>query len=409
MDLTTPPAQVVLSRTSGDLVGQAVKLRVQLLDENGNPSVAAADTTVTLAVDAATGAFDTSATGIFDGTSNTITIAEGTSWAAIYYKDTASGARALTATAEGLTDGALDLDIHDRVSPGEVAIYTGNTNWIAKDLADAQAQICYDRLTLLGVTAHWYQSSADTTTLADWMTAATGNGALDVLILYGYLPDTLYPAPNVLPDGSILETYLESTNGDAVINHGDWMFYVSSTNNGDAALSNVTDAPSFILWNEDDTLLSPTEDGMRFTPSLAEFRSDRPFVLNQLSGDWFTEIAFAQLGPRADPVIVRDGDRGRLIPAFQAADQNDPKGAVDAEIIAWLYQIELGGPVQLGDPGAADRLGGAAPEAHRPGPERDQGTGASWRPMPWWPWRPTRRPGSSTRRRMARSTAPSPR
>ncbi len=57
-----------------------------------------------------------------------------------------------------------------------------------------------------------------------------------------------------------------------------------------------------------------------------------------LEGDWLVEAALggSTTGTRADPVIVRDGNRGRLVPVFQSLDRDNPKGAVAAEIISWL-------------------------------------------------------------------------
>ena len=79
-----------------------------------------------------------------------------------------------------------------------MAIYTGNTSWIAKDLADAQAAITVQKLGDAGIPVTLYSDAADQAALADWVAASTGNGKLDVLILYGYLPDTIYPAGNAV-------------------------------------------------------------------------------------------------------------------------------------------------------------------------------------------------------------------
>ena len=70
-----------------------------------------------------------------------------------------------------------------------------------------------------------------------------------------------------------------------------------------------------------------TPEGAAIAPSLVNFLTDRPFHVNELTGDWVVEVALAQSadGTLADPIIVRDGDRGRLIPVHQANAQNDPK------------------------------------------------------------------------------------
>jgi len=110
----------------------------------------------------------------------------------------------------------------------------------------------------------------------------------------------------------------------------------------------MMDIPGIVMW-DDNTCVKATDEGKAIAPDLADFQSDRPFHVDQLINDWFPEVVLAEneAGTRADPIIVRDGNRGRLIPVFQTADQNDPKGAVEAEIITWLMQNATGttGPV----------------------------------------------------------------
>jgi hypothetical protein len=228
---------------------------------------------------------------------------------------------------------------------GEVAIYTGNTVWIDKASADTQARICVDKLNAAGIASAWFASDTDQAALADWVVARTNDGQLDVLVLFGYFPETIYPAGNVLPDGSIAEIFIESTDGDTILNHGDYMFYVSMPFfNQVEGLQNMMDVPGITMW-DDDTPMIVTDDGRVIAPSLNDFMSDRPFHVDELAGDWWVEATLAQnaAGTRADPVVVRDGNRGRLVPALQAVDQDDPKGAVGAEIIIWLM-ANAGGP-----------------------------------------------------------------
>ena len=243
------------------------------------------------------------------------------------------------------------------VSPGQVAIYTGATSWINKEDADLQAQTCVDALSALGITATVFSDAAQEAELATWVQDATGNGELDVLILFGYLPSSLYPAGNTEPDGSIIETFIESTDGDAVINHGDWMFYVSTSLNGAEGLANIMDIPGISMAGNDNPM-SVTAQGRDITPSLTGFLSDRPFHVNELSGEWFPEAVLARSadGSLADPVIVRDGNRGRLIPAFMAPDPN-PMGQVASEIIAWLMSQAVTEPLfRRGDSNADGSL-----------------------------------------------------
>jgi hypothetical protein len=149
------------------------------------------------------------------------------------------------------------------------------------------------------------------------------------------------------------ELFIESTDGDAIINHADRMFWGLNERNGAGGLQNIMDIPGIVMW-DDDTPMKATVEGKQIAPSLTDFASDRPFHVDELINDWVVEVAFAtnDAGTRADPVIVRDGDRGRLIPVFQAADQNDPKG-VAAEIIAYLLGSSAARP-SLADRHAGD-------------------------------------------------------
>lgn len=220
---------------------------------------------------------------------------------------------------------------------GEVVIYTGTTQWIAKAPADEQAQICVDMLNDAGINNTWYKSDGDMETLANWMEDVTDDNGLDICVLYGDMPPTLYPQGNAMPDGSIGEMFIESSDGDAILNHADYMFWGLGNRNAEGGLQNMMDIPGIVMW-DDNTPMIVTDEGKEISPSLPAIQSDRPFHIDQLAGDWEIEVSLAQneAGTRADPIIVRDGDRGRLIPTIQTANGDEPKGAVAAEIIIWL-------------------------------------------------------------------------
>lgn len=338
-------------RIEGQTVGIAMQrplqMTVRLLEDTGSLRAAAADTTVNLATTSTTGAFDTAPNGAFDGSVTSITIPAGEHSAVFYYKDPISNTSVITASSTGLASATRTVTYSP---PGQVAIYTGNVGWIDKAAADAQAQICVDRLNLLGISNVWYSSETQKADVANWVITKTGNGETDVLVLYGYLPDTIYPPGNTQPDGSLAELFIESTDGDAIINHADWIFYVASPpgpNNGVAGLQNMIDTPGIELWY-DNMPMTVTPEAAYIAPSTVNYLSDRPFPTNELIGDWFVEAAIAKLGRLADPVIIREGDRGRVISAFQASYQDDPKGAAATEIVAWLFGKDILEPARVG-------------------------------------------------------------
>lgn len=231
----------------------------------------------------------------------------------------------------------MALPLAPVLAAGEVAIYTGTTQWIDKGAADEQAQICVDMLDDAGISNFWLDSDGDMDALADWMKDVTGDQGLDVCVLYGDLPPTLYPDGNAQPDGSVGETFIETTDGDAFINHADYMFWGLAGRNEVGGLQNMMDIEGITMW-DDNTPCNVTDEGKSISPSLPDIQSDRPFHVDELDGDWEVEVSLAQndAGTRADPIIVRDGNLGRLIPVIQTAGGTEPKGAVAAEIIIYL-------------------------------------------------------------------------
>lgn len=220
---------------------------------------------------------------------------------------------------------------------GDVVIYTGITQWISKAAADEQAQICVDMLNDAGISNTWYDSDSDVGDLADWMESTTGDDGLDICVLYGDFPPEIYPEGNTQTDGSIAETFIETTDGDVFINHADYMFWGLAGRNEEGGLKNMMDIDDIVMW-DDDTAMTVTAEGKAIAPSLTDYASDRPFHVDQLAGNWEVEVSLAQNddGTRADPIIVRDGNLGRLIPVIQTNGGDEPKGAVAAEIITWL-------------------------------------------------------------------------
>ena len=217
---------------------------------------------------------------------------------------------------------------------GEVVMYTDETWWIGQfDAFDESLEMAV-QLHAAGIPFFWLDANG----VRDWMLETKGNGAIDVLVLYGDIPDTIYPPGNARPNGSLAETWLETTDGDTILNHADWIFWGGgAAKNREAGLQNIMDIPGITMWG-DNTPMRVTVSGRAITPTLKNFQSDRPFPLDQLGGNWFAELVLASNtgdgdATRADPVVVRDGDLGRIAIVYQTFEQDDPKGEVAAEII----------------------------------------------------------------------------
>ena len=221
----------------------------------------------------------------------------------------------------------------------DVLIYIGSTSWITNELAAVEARTTKHLLEAKGIRSGITES---VDSVGDWMLQTTANGAVNVCILYGVIPATIYAAGNTQVDGSIAEIWIESTDGDTILNHADYLGYYSSdeTPNYKATLQNLMDLPNLDInvENFEEFQMLITESGRTLTPSLVSFQSDRPFPLEQLDSEWFAEKIFASdtgddEAEGADPIILRDGKRGRIAMVHQTHHGNESKGEVAAQII----------------------------------------------------------------------------
>ncbi len=231
--------------------------------------------------------------------------------------------------------------------PVDVLIYTGATWWITQEYATTVAETTKSLLDAAGLQVDITESAL---VVQDWMLQTNANGAVNVLILYGVLPDTIYAPENQQNDGSIAENWIETLDGDTILNQSDYFGWSSSGGSREehgelgyglntyGALQHLMDNPQISI--DVSVLQIPmiiTEDGMELAPSLISHESDRPIPLDQLEGEWFAEKVLASdtgnaQATQADPVILRDGDRGRLAIARQA-QVDRPTGEVAAEMI----------------------------------------------------------------------------
>ena len=220
---------------------------------------------------------------------------------------------------------------------GDIAIST-DSNWWGQAAADREAQEIVDNVT--GASVELFGDN-DQAALADWVTAHTGDGVSDVLILCGKFPATIYPAGNAEPDGSIAELFLD--DGNTIINTGDWMFYVGTAgNNATEGLHNMMDIPGVDMSGAGENIpCAVTAEGNAVAPSLQALQTDRPFHLDTLGGDWVPELILAQNddGTLADPVIVVNTVTGGRIGIFYQTNgqDNDPRGEVMSEWINNWY------------------------------------------------------------------------
>ncbi|MCG9126044.1 hypothetical protein JT359_00445 [Candidatus Poribacteria bacterium] len=224
-------------------------------------------------------------------------------------------------------------------SPEDVLIFIGKTWWISPENARTEAELTKELLEAKGIQVG---ITGNEESLRDWMLQTTANNSVNVCILNGVLPTAIYPAGNTQPDGSIAEKWIESTDGDTILNQADYLGY--NTTEGKAnergALQNLMDIEDIeIDVYTHDTIMVVSESAGIICPSLTRFESDRPFPLDQLEDDWYAEKIFATdtgnaKATVADPIIVRDGNRGRIAIVYHTQNQNNPKAEVASEIIS---------------------------------------------------------------------------
>ena len=237
----------------------------------------------------------------------------------------------------------------DMAQPVDVLIYTNLSAGIDVPDAEMAAETTRNLLEAEGISV---EITKDGAFVRDWMLQTTNDGKVNVLVLYGVLPASVYAEGN----GSIAENWIETTDGNTILNHAEYIGYYVDVGTGNRnwdtvgvhGLQNLMDNPNITSFihgqGYDDPLpMIVTSDGTAFTPSLANFGSYRPISLNQLRGRWFAEKVFASdtgnaQATYADPVIVRDGNLGRLAilhSSNQPAESKSlPNGEVAAEIIS---------------------------------------------------------------------------
>ncbi len=87
---------------------------------NNNPFNVTGTITINLISTSGTGRFDTSASGPFNGSLTSVTIASGSNYTSFYYKDTTTGTPTITAASAGLTSGTQQ----ETVNPAPTSVPT---------------------------------------------------------------------------------------------------------------------------------------------------------------------------------------------------------------------------------------------------------------------------------------------
>jgi len=247
----------------------------------------------------------------------------------------------------------------------DLALYTGPTNpdWISDDSCRREGDDIINGVKGAFASISDFGDGKEPQ-LGDWCAAHTGNGQVDVIVtVCGTMPSSLYPFPNLEPDGSNIENFVE--DGNVLINIADWIGYMSyeggvrSANNGGDGAANIFDIPGLSFGSRNNSM-TVNANGKKYLPSLKDFTCDRPWHVEQFAGtDWeVTTFADAD-ADNADPAVaVNKVDGGIIAAMIQKAWPNpdpptdDNRGEVVVEFINnWLTEnsdivaVEPGGKV----------------------------------------------------------------
>jgi len=246
----------------------------------------------------------------------------------------------------------------------DLALYTGPTNpgWISNDSCRREGDDIIKGVKGLFGSIDDFGDGAEAN-LGTWCVAHTGNGQVDVIVtVSGTMPGSLYQFPNVDPDGSPVEEFVD--DGNVLINIADWIGYMSyeggvrSADNGGAGAANIFDIPGLSFGSRNNTMVV-NATGKKYLPSLVDFSDDRPWHVEQFAGtDWdVTTFADAD-ADNADPAVAVNSVTGGVIAAMiqkawpSPAVADDNRGEVVVELILnWLPEnsdivaVEPGGKV----------------------------------------------------------------
>ena len=240
---------------------------------------------------------------------------------------------------------ALTVTTSNVQALGDVAIFSEGAGWISQENADIQRAIVFDNLKndVSSVGDVVYKTDVE---IGPWAEERIDDGVADTIILFGWVPTTLYTPENVQVDDSIMERFIYG--GNIVLNCADYIFYVSEEVNGDTGLKTIININAD-MWAEG-TVMTPTDVGKEHTPSLVNFTSERPFKSDQIVDPWSVEAAFGDNGAGFfDPGIIKLNDSsGRVGICMQEPGLGDaPRGQVLIEMIGFIsQQSDVATPVE---------------------------------------------------------------
>jgi hypothetical protein len=227
----------------------------------------------------------------------------------------------------------------------DIAFYVGAPNvdgWYDVDTMNADVEtIIAESGHLFGDVQQFNDDQFDE--FGAWVDDNTNDGELDILWLNGCVPSVLYPYPNVQPDGSRIEEWLDG--GNMIINVGDWFGYVSyeggprQTENGSAGAANILDLSAGIIVSADNTSLTVTPTGREYLPSLGggAVITYRPIVLSAVQAPWEVAALFASTGgtddaateAQADPLVIYNTETDAYVAFINQSSGSGPPGWLD--------------------------------------------------------------------------------
>jgi hypothetical protein len=236
----------------------------------------------------------------------------------------------------------------------DIAFYVGNPNvdgWydVATMLEDVETIIAETGSMFMDI-QQFDDDHLDE--FGEWADANTDDGEFDIIWLNGCLPSSLYPYPNLEPDGSRAENWLDG--GNMIINVGDWFAYVSyetgarETANGGDGAANILDLSSGIIVSADNTQLTVTPTGKKYMPSIGNnCITYRPIVPSVVTGDWEVAAIFASSGgtddpgeAQADPICIHNTETDGYVVFINQSAGSGPPGWLDDRGLACAEFIE---------------------------------------------------------------------